>query len=185
MKGQGLRPGVQHGNGPWGRSQPALTYGVESLKSGLEEQGVAPPSVDQEQGVQGFGHREHEVEVRHREQVAALGLYPTSLLQALTLGAMTVATGVVERLLATTPIADLEMTPQFACSTPDDVSDHPTAVTSQLLQGWSMGPEDLCELRRAALQGRQGLPRRSPSQRVQRAARLAQVVPSYLRVALR
>src|SRR5262245_36490365 len=98
---------------------------------------------------------------------------------------MTVATGIVEGLLATAPIAYLEMATHLGGSTAHDVADHSTPVGSQLLQGRGMNPEDLGELRRAALWGRQDLSRRSPSQGIQRAARLAQVVPSYLRVALR
>jgi hypothetical protein len=62
--------------------------------------------------MEGVGHGEDDVKVLHRQQAPALGLHPTCLLQALALRTMTIATGVVERLLAAAPIAHLEMAPK-------------------------------------------------------------------------
>ena len=88
-------------------------------------------------------HREDQVEVRHGEQLALLRLDPSRLLQTLALGAVSVSTGVVERLLAATVVAHLEMTAQKRRSTPQHVSDHSGAFSPKLVGRRRMRPEDL------------------------------------------
>ena len=128
---------------------------MERTQRGLEEQRVAVSAAQEEERVQGLRDREDEVEVLDRQQAAALGRYPAGLLQALALGTVTVAAGVIEGLLAAAAVTDLHVATQSGCSALEDVSDHPAAVRSQLLQGRSVSPEDLRQLRRAALPGRQ------------------------------
>src|SRR5712691_4182931 len=99
MKGQGLGPGVKHRDRARGRSQPALAHGMECLERSLEEEGIAATPVCQKEGMQCRRHREHQVEVGHREKAAGLSFYPACLLQTLALGTMAIPAGVVERFL--------------------------------------------------------------------------------------
>jgi len=82
------------------------------------------------------------VEIRHGEQLALLRLDPSRLLQTLALGAVSVSTGVVERLLAATVIAHSEMAAQKRRSTPQNVSDHSRAFPPKLVERRRMRPED-------------------------------------------
>ncbi len=82
-------------------------------------------------------------------------------------------------------VAHLEVAAQKRCAARHDVSDHPAAVTPQLLQWWSVYLQDLRQLRRAAFRGRQGLPRRDRPQGIERAPRLSQVIARHVGVALR
>lgn len=185
MKCQGLSPGVQHGNRTGDHSQLPFAHRVDRSKGGPEKQLVALASFRQEERVQRLRHCEDQMEVRYRKQAPALGIDPTCLLQALALGTVTVTAGVVERLFAATLVAHLEVTAQGGCSALHDVSDHPTAIAAELLQGRSMRPEDVRQLRRAAHRGRQGLSRRARLQRIQWTACPPQIVARNVDVALR
>ena len=90
VKGQGLGPGMKHGNGARDRSQPALAHGVESAERSLEEQPVALAPVRQKEWMEGRRHREDQVEVGHREKISRLAFHPARLLQALAFWAVTV-----------------------------------------------------------------------------------------------
>jgi hypothetical protein len=185
VKGEGLRPGVEDGDRAGQGSQPTSAYVMERLESGLEEKRVAASALGQEEWVQSRWHREDEVKVLHREQSARLRLYPPGLLQALALGTVAVSAGVVERNLAPAVVAHLEMAAQERRPARHNVSDHPAAITPQLLQRWSVCPEDLRQLRRAALTGRHCLSRRGLPQRIERTPRLSQIVARHVGVTLR
>jgi hypothetical protein len=130
VEGQGLGPGVKHSDRAWGCSQAALTHALKCAECGLEEQAVAVAPLCQEERVQGRWYGENQVEIGHGKKVARLGFDPARLLQALALGAMAVAAGVVEGLFAAAMVAHLEMAAQKRSSTGDDVLDHPTTVAS-------------------------------------------------------
>lgn len=185
VKGEGLRPGVQDGDRTGQGPQPPPAYVMERLEGGREEKRVAAASLGQEEGMQSRGHCEDEVEVLHREQTARLRLHPPGLFQALALGAVAVPAGVVEGDLTAAVVAHLEMAAQERRPARRDVADHPAAVPPQLLQGRSMGPENLRQLRRAALTGRHRLSRRDLPQGIERAPRLAQIVARHVDVTLR
>lgn len=92
-------------------------------------------------------HGEDEVEVGHGEQLPLLRLDPASLFQPLALGAMPISAGVVDRLLATTRIAHVEVAAQKRRSTLHEVTDHSTALPPELF-GWRcVRPEDLSQIR--------------------------------------
>jgi hypothetical protein len=128
MKGEGLRPGVQHGNGAGQGSQPTSTNVMKRLDGRREEERVTASAVREEERMQSRGDRENQVEVLHGEEAARLGLHPPGLLEALALGAVTVATGVVQRDLAGAVVAHLEVAAQKRRPARHDVSDHPAAV---------------------------------------------------------
>jgi hypothetical protein len=142
VKEQGLRPGVQHRDCAGRRSQPSLAYGVERADGALEEQRVAAALISQEKRMQLRRHGEDQVEIRHGEQLALLRLDPSRLLQTLALGAVSVSTRVVERLLAATVIAHLKMAAQKRRSTPQNVSDHSRAFPPKLGERRRMRPEN-------------------------------------------
>jgi hypothetical protein len=159
MEGEGLGPGVQNCDRAGQGTEPPAAHVMKGLEGGLEQHRVAAPAVGQEEGMQRLGHGEDEVEVLHREEAALLGLDPPSLLEVLTLGAVAVATGVVQGDFARAVVAHKEVATQKRRSARDDVADHPAALRPQPLQESSMCFEDLRELRRAASWGRQGLSR--------------------------
>jgi hypothetical protein len=158
---------------------------VESSDDGLEEQRVTAAPIGQEKRVERRGHREDKVEVGNWENVLLLRLDPACLFQTLTLGAMPVPTRIVEGLLATTVVADLEVAAQKRRSTRHDVSDYSTTLAPEFLGRWRMRSEDFRQIGRAALSGRQGLPRPTLPQGVQRTSRLLQIVACHVSVALR
>ena len=185
MEEQGLRPGVQHGDRAWGGSQPPLAHRVERPDCSLEEQSVAAAPVRQEKRVQRRRHREDQVEVGHWEQLLLLRLDPPGLLQALALGTMPIPTGVVERLLAATVVAHLEVAAQKRGSTAHDVPDHSATFSPEFFGRRRVRLENCRQLRRAARLGRHHLPRLGLPQRVQRAARVLEVVARHVGIALR
>jgi hypothetical protein len=186
MKGQGLGPGVKNGDRTRGGAQPTLADSMEGRKGGLEQQPVGPSPFSKKEGMQGGRYREHQVKVGHGEKTERLGLHPSSLLQALTLGAMAVSAGVVERLFPTAVVAHLEMAAHERRSTLHDVLDHPTAIAAELLQGRGVRPEDVRQLQRAApSQGRQRLPRRRLPQSIQWALGLPQILAGHVGVPFR
>src|SRR5687768_8709591 len=95
VKGQGLRPGVEDGDRAGQGSESTLADVMERLEGGLEQERIAAASISQEERMQRARHREDQVEVLHGEQAARLGFHPPGLLQALALGAVSVAAGVV------------------------------------------------------------------------------------------
>lgn len=147
---ESLGPGMQHGDRARGGAEPPPANSVERPDRGLEEECVARPPVGQEEKVECGRHREDEMEVRHREELVLLCLDPACLFQALALGAMPVPTGVVERLLAATVVAHLQVAAQKRRSTRDDVSDHSTPITPELIGRRGVRPQNLRQIRRAA-----------------------------------
>jgi len=132
VKDEGLRPGVQHRDGAGHGSQTTPADGMERLESDLEEHRVAEAAVGQEERMQCLWHREDQVEVLHREQATRLGLHPACLRQALALGAVAVAAGVVDGSFTAAVIAHLDVAAQMRRSAHHDVSNHPTALRPQL-----------------------------------------------------
>jgi hypothetical protein len=73
------------------------------------------------------------VKVLDGQKTARLGLYPSSLIETLAFGAVTVPAGVIEGDFAIAVVAHLEVATQKRRPARGDVSDHPAAVGSQSL----------------------------------------------------
>jgi hypothetical protein len=112
VKQQCLRPGVEDGDGAGSGAESAVRHDVKGGKRCLEEQGVCPSSVGQEERMERQGHGEDDMEIGDREQVVLLGLHPASLFQALALWTMAIPAGIVERLLPPAVVAHLEVASQ-------------------------------------------------------------------------
>jgi len=184
MEGEGLGPGVQDCDRAGQGTEATAAHVMQRLEGGVEEHRIAAPAVGEEEGMQRLGHGEDQMEVLHRQEAALLGLDPPSLLEVLALGAMAVATGVVQGDFASAVVAHKQVATQKRRSARDDVVDHPTALKPKPLQRRGVCLEDLCELRRAAPWGRQGLSRRDLVQGIEGGACLAQVITRHVRVAL-
>ena len=90
-------------------------------------------------------HREDHVEVGHREQLLLLRFDPTRLFQALALGTVPVATGVVARLLPSAVVAHLQVAAQKRRATVHDVSDRSTTLPPKLLGRRCMRSENVSQ----------------------------------------
>ena len=78
MVQQVLRPGVQHGRDPQGGFEVVATKLQQGGRGAGEQQGVEPALVVLDQRVEVVRQREHDVEVRDRQQVLDLLLQPLS-----------------------------------------------------------------------------------------------------------
>jgi hypothetical protein len=151
---EGLGPGVQHSDRARRSSESSLAHGVECPDRRLEEQRVARPPVSQEERVECGWHGEDDVKVGDGEELILLCLDPACLFQVLALGAMPVPARIVEGLLAATVVAHLEVATQKWRSTRDDISNHSTTITPELLGRRRIRSENLRQIRRAARLGR-------------------------------
>ena len=69
--------------------------GEQRLGGGMEQERVDDPRIALCEGVEGVRQREHDMEVRNRQQVGAAGRQPSFFGEGLTLRAMAIATRVV------------------------------------------------------------------------------------------
>lgn len=67
VEAQRLSPGVEHGDRPGGRSQPALAHGLERAHGGFKEQRVARAPLGEEERVKRGRYGKDQVEVGHGE----------------------------------------------------------------------------------------------------------------------
>ena len=102
-----LVPGVEHGDDARGGPEVSAAHLDQGRACGFEEQAMCDPGVSQEERVQAVRESEDVVEVGNRKQILDPSLDPERLVQALALGAMPVAAGVVEGVLAPAVIAAL------------------------------------------------------------------------------
>jgi hypothetical protein len=93
-----LGPGVQDGGEADLRAEAPAGDRVECLGCGGEQQAVRHRRRGEEERVQLGRHGEDDVEVRHGEQIALLGLDPARFVQPVALGAVPIAAGVVGEL---------------------------------------------------------------------------------------
>ena len=184
VENKGLRPGVKDGHGAWRGPHPLPTHVMERFYRRLEEEGVALWPVGEQASVDRRGHGENDMEVRHRQEVASLRLDPACLIEALTLGTVAVPARVVEGSLAAALVAHLEVAAQGGGPTIHDVADHSTALRPEMVERWGVCAKDLGQVGRAARRGRQATTPAVLLQRIQWAARLAQIVAGHVHVAL-
>jgi hypothetical protein len=118
MVHEGLAPGVQDGNEAHLRSQVLgiLCHLFEGLRCGPEEDGVNHILVSQGQRPQGFWEGEDHMKVSCGEQICFSSFKPSLFIQALALGAMAVAAGVVRYPQLATVVALIHMTAQDRCT---------------------------------------------------------------------
>ena len=101
----------------------------------------------EEERVQAVRKGEDLVEVGDGEQVTSLGLYPKRLVQALALGAVPVAAGVVDRILAPAVIAALQVSSQGCGATRRQRRDDPGLLVAEVRQFARVLFEDLAQFR--------------------------------------
>ena len=87
------------------------------------------------------------MEVGDREQILGLGFDPQRLFQALALGAMPVAAGVVEGALTPTVIATLQVSSQGCGATRDQCRDDPGLLVAEVADLRCVLMEDLGQFR--------------------------------------
>lgn len=109
---QGLGPGVEDGEEADPGLQPALRDLEQGLRSGLEQRAVRDLAGGEEQPVQLLRKREHDVEVRDRQEVGGPLLDPVGLPQPMALRAVPVLTGVVDGERPVAPGASVEVASQ-------------------------------------------------------------------------
>ena len=95
MRPQGLIPGVQDHGAPDLPAEVAVPKLHERLTRRVEQQGQQRSLVGEDEGIEGVGHGKHQVEIGHRQQLGFAVLDPLDLGKRLTLGAVTIATGII------------------------------------------------------------------------------------------
>jgi hypothetical protein len=102
-----LVPGVEYGDDPGRGPEMGPAHKDQCPRGGVEEQPIGGRRVSEKERVQAVRERENLVEVGNWKQVSDLGLDPERLVQALALGAVPVAAGVIDGVLALAAIAAL------------------------------------------------------------------------------
>ena len=101
MPGQGLAPGMEHR----GHAQLTIqTFGIgaevaQGCPHGLEQQGIDFPIVDLHPGIEYMGQGEDQMVIGHRQHRRALTSAPVIRCAPLTARTVTVAAGMISRLL--------------------------------------------------------------------------------------
>jgi hypothetical protein len=114
MEREGLAPGVEDG-GDAGFPAQVLgiaSEGFERIRSRVEEEIVDQAGPGQGQAVQRVGQSEDDVEVGDGEQIGASCFEPVLLVEALALGAVAVAAGVVDGAAVAAAVTLLEVSAQ-------------------------------------------------------------------------
>jgi hypothetical protein len=122
MLRQRLAPGVQHQRCRDLATEPARV-GAEldqRCRHRFEQQAVDRPRIALRKRVHRVGQREHQMEVRHRQQLGAPGDEPALLGQGLALRAMPIAAGVVVIAQRRAGIAALDVAAQGLSATRGD-----------------------------------------------------------------
>jgi hypothetical protein len=96
----------------------------QCLRCCLEQKREKQTSILKEQRTQFRWYGEHHMKVMHRQNALFARLQPSVLRKCLTLGAVTIATRVVLRLLMATIVADLHMPAEFSRAARHDGAQH-------------------------------------------------------------
>src|SRR4029434_3581859 len=102
VRPQGLIPGVQHHSAPDLPAEVAVSKLHERLTRRVEQEGQQRSFVREDEGIEGVGHGKDQVEIGHRQQLGFAILDPLGLGKGLTLGTVTITTGIIGVPLAST-----------------------------------------------------------------------------------
>jgi hypothetical protein len=107
------------------------THLDHGLRCGLEQEGVGGARIAAEERVETRRESEDLVKVENGEEVMHLGLDPEGLIQALTLGAVSIAAGVIDGSFTSTVIASLFVSAQGRGATRGERFHHPGLVVAE------------------------------------------------------
>ena len=107
---ESLIPGVQDGDDAKGSVQTGAAKLQQGLTDSFKEQAEESLFVGENQAIENVRQGKHQMEVSHRQKLAALLLEPLGLGQRLAFGAVAVTAGVIGRVLKAARVALLEMT---------------------------------------------------------------------------
>src|ERR1700722_6265987 len=139
---QGLAPRVQNGQPADLRAEPARIGGQNGhgLEGGLEQDRVDDGLVLEGNGPDGWGQREHDMEIGNRQQLGLPVGEPGLSRRRLTLWTMPIAAGVVGDAAGATIVACLDMAAERRCSTGNDgAHDAPLAASDMSSTGAQIG----------------------------------------------
>jgi len=142
-----LIPCVENGDEARCGSEVGATHVDHGLRCGLEQEGVGRARVATEERMETGRESEDLVEVEDGQQVADPGLDPEGLIQALTLGAVSIAAGVVDGSFTSAVIASLFVSAQGCGATRGERLHHPGLVVAELRKLMGVCPEDVSQLR--------------------------------------
>ena len=125
MRPQGLIPGMQDHGAPDLPAEVALPKLHERLTRRVEQGGQQRSLVGQDEGIEGVGHGQHQVEIGHRQQLGFAILDPLGFGKGLTLRAVTIATGIIRVPLEPTGRAVFSVPTELRSPTGLDVAHHP------------------------------------------------------------
>jgi hypothetical protein len=126
-----LIPCVEDGDETGGGSEVAAAHVDHGLRCGLEQEGVSGARIAAEERVEARRESEDLVKVENGEEVMHLGLDPEGLIQTLTLGAVSIAAGVVEGSFTSAVIASLLVPAQGRGATRGERLHHPDFVVAE------------------------------------------------------
>ena len=161
-----LIPGVENGDqaGSGAKIRPA--HIDDRFGGGLEQEGIRRTWVLQEERNQAVRKGEDHMKVGNRKQVVHLRFNPKRLIQALALGTMSIAAGVIGGILAPAVIASLQVPTQGRGATCDQGIDDVSLVVAEVWKIPRMVFEDLSQFRsrrtRTALHAVRHAPTPSP-----------------------
>jgi len=126
-----LIPRVENGDEARCGSEAAAAHLDHGLRGGLKQQGVGDARIATEEGDETRRESEDLMKVENREEVMHLGLDPEGLIQALTLGAVSIAAGVVDGNFTSAVIASLLVSAQGRGATRGERLHHPGFVVTE------------------------------------------------------
>jgi hypothetical protein len=126
-----LIPRVENGDEAGCGSEVTATDLDDGLRCGLKQEGVGDARIAAEERMETGRESEDLVKVENREEVMHLGLDPEGLIQALTLGAVSIAAGVVDGTFMSTVIASLLVSAQGRGATRGERLHHPGFVVAE------------------------------------------------------
>ena len=189
-----LVPRVKHGGESRCGTQLSAADLEHGLDDGLEEEVIGLARIAEKQRMQRVGHGEDQVEVGNGQEVAHLSFDPASPVQVLALGAVAVATRVVDGDLV--PAVSTQVQPPAERGGPtagDRTQDSPTRPV-QTFDGWRETTQNGGQIQTGASpagalavsHAATSMPARLafPLQLIQGTLRLTKVVPSHVQVAL-
>jgi hypothetical protein len=142
-----LIPGVENGDEARRGSEVTATHVDHGLRCGLEQKGVGGARIATEERMETGRESEDLVKVRDGQQVVDLGLDPEGLVQALTLGAVSIAAGVIDGSFTSAVIASLFVSAQGRGATRGERLHHPGLVVAEWRKIMGVGPEDVSQFR--------------------------------------
>lgn len=126
-----LIPRVENGDEAGCGSEVTATHLDHGLRCGLEQEGVGDGRIAAEERMETGRESEDLVKVENGEEVMHLGLDPEGLIQALTLGAVSIAAGVVDGTFTSAVIASLLVSAQGRGATRGERLHHPGFVVAE------------------------------------------------------